>query len=107
VQTQAWRGSPTFSAGTITKIRNFSVDYLIITLPMVLEKQCCFSKTLCWNCRFPGCSRAPINQAPRYHAKLNFYLMVSMSAASLHATNTMKNTMLRNFFKKFHFFTNP
>ena len=39
------------------------------------------------------CSRASINQAPRYHAKLSFYLMVSRSAALQRAINTMKNTI--------------
>jgi hypothetical protein len=32
-------------------------------------------------------------QLPRYHAKLDFHLMVSMCSASPHARNTMKNTI--------------
>lgn len=38
-------------------------------------------------------SEAAKNQAPRYHAKLNFYLMVSMPTALLRAINTTKNTI--------------
>jgi len=32
-------------------------------------------------------------QLPRYHARLNIHLMVSMYSAFLHAINTMKNTI--------------
>ena len=42
-------------------------------------------------------------QLPRYHARFNFHLMVSMCSALLHA----RNAMLRNFFKIKSFHTNP
>ena len=64
-----------------------------MTPPTVSEKQGCFSETPCWNYRFSDCSRTPENQAPQYHAKLSFYLVVSKSTVLQRAKNTMKNTI--------------
>lgn len=48
----------------------------------------------CWFSRgFPDRSRAHVVHTLRYHASINFPVMVSMLSASLRAKNTMKNTI--------------
>jgi len=41
---------------------------------------------------------------PQYHDSTNLPLMVSLLFALQRAENTMKNAMLRNFFKNMHIF---
>ena len=44
-------------------------------------------------CGFPEYSGAPSAQATRYHASINFPLLVSMRSALQRVENTMKNTI--------------